>query len=62
MKHIERFGCAVGQIDPLLNVHPGQKWPTILYNNTDTLTAQADMQNSTKGQSSVSRYEFILAV
>jgi hypothetical protein len=62
MKHIERFGCAIGQIDSLLNVHPGQKRPAILYNNTDTLTAETDMQNSTKGQSPVSRYEFVLSV
>ena len=40
----------------------GKKWAAIFYNHSDTLATKANIQDSAKGQSSVSSDEFLVVV
>ena len=62
VKHAEGFGSAIGQINATLDVHLRQKWAAIFYNHSDTLATKANIQDSAKGQSSVSSDEFLVVV
>lgn len=62
MKHIERLGGGVRQIDSLFQIHFFQIRPPILDHDADTMPTQADVQQRAKRQGPVRGNEIVFFV